>query len=406
MVVLGVVGALGARAVGAQGFPRDSAGLTLDAAVSAALRQNYDVRIAQAGIDSARAERRIAGAIPNPSYAGIPNAPYQYSASVPIDVGPQRIYRTRASAIGAEATRFDARDVARQVTLAVQRAYYDVLLADARQRLAADRRDLVRQIAASDSARVRAGDIAERNLVRDEVELVRADAERVRAGVDAQNARLTLQGLMGVERPDTALTLAGTLAYRPVPVDTLAALLPAAMRRRPDVAAANARVMQGQTNRRLAAAALVPIPQLSYVRQFTGSFDNGHAYAFGIGFEVPVFNQYGGQRERAAASATAADYANARLAAQVARDVTSALNGLEAQRALALRYDAGLVTKVAQNVEASRYAYARGATSLLDVLDAVRAQQDVLTDYYTALHDYWIAAFALQAAVGGDAGGR
>ena len=43
------------------------------------------------------------------------------------------------------------------------------------------------------------------------------------------------------------------------------------------------------------------------------------------------------------------------------------------------------------------------ATSLLEVLevlDAVRAQQDVLTDYYGALHDYWIAVFGLHAARG------
>lgn len=392
------VSVVGVRSMHAQVPGRP--GLTLTAAVDAALRQSFEVRIARAAIDSARAERRIAGALPNPSYAGIPNAPYQYSASVPIDIGPQRVYRTRASALGADAARDDARDVSRQLTFAVQRAYYDALLADARTRLAADRRDVVGQIAASDSARVRAGDIAERNLVRDEVELVRADAERVRAAVDAQTARLTLQGLMGSDRPDTALVLADTLSYRPVRVDALAALLPAAMRARPDVAAASTRVTQGATNRRLAAASLVPIPQLTYVRQFSGGFDNGHAYAFGVGFEIPLLNQYGGQRERATASAAAAGYASERLTAQVARDVTSALATVQAQRALVERYEAGLIAKVAQNVAALRYAYTRGAVSLLEVLDALRAQQDVLTDYSVAIHDYWIGVFALRAAVG------
>ncbi|NUP71535.1 MAG: hypothetical protein HOQ16_09995, partial [Gemmatimonadaceae bacterium] len=59
-----------------------------------------------------------------------------------------------------------------------------------------------------------------------------------------------------------------------------------------------------------------------------------------------------------------------------------------------------VLDKVAQNVEATRYAYSRGATSLLELLDALRAQQDVTTDYYTALHDLRVAASALEAAQG------
>ena len=59
-----------------------------------------------------------------------------------------------------------------------------------------------------------------------------------------------------------------------------------------------------------------------------------------------------------------------------------------------------MIAKVEQNVEATRYAYSRGATSLLEVLDALRAQQDVMTDYYTALHDYWVSVAAVDAAQG------
>ena len=45
-------------------------------------------------------------------------------------------------------------------------------------------------------------------------------------------------------------------------------------------------------------------------------------------------------------------------------------------------------------------AYLLSQWSLLEVLDALRAQQDVMTDYYTALHDYWIAVAVLRAAQG------
>ena len=151
---------------------------------------------------------------------------------------------------------------------------------------------------------------------------------------------------------------------------------------------------------RLAASAMVPVPQLSYVRQSTAPFESGHYYAFGIGIEIPILNQYRGERERAAAGRDAASYARRRVEAQASREVRTALAEFRAQQALVKQYEAGVITKVVQNVDATRYAYTRGATSLLEVLDALRAQQDVMTDYYTALHDYLVAADALQAAQG------
>src|ERR1700738_1424444 len=89
-----------------------------------------------------------------------------------------------------------------------------------------------------------------------------------------------------------------------------------------------------------------------------------------------------------------------RLEAQASREVRTALAEFRAQEALVKQYEAGVIGKVAQNVEATRYAYSRGAVSLLEVLDALRAQQDVMTDFYTALHDSWVAAHPLRAAQG------
>jgi len=48
----------------------------------------------------------------------------------------------------------------------------------------------------------------------------------------------------------------------------------------------------------------------------------------------------------------------------------------------------------------ARYAYAAGATSLVDLFDALRTQSAVRADYATALHDYRVSAFALRRATG------
>ena len=78
----------------------------------------------------------------------------------------------------------------------------------------------------------------------------------------------------------------------------------------------------------------------------------------------------------------------------------AALAEFRIQRTLVERYQTGVLAAVTESVDATRYAYNRGADSLLDVIDAIRAQQDARDDYSLALHDYWVSVYALNAAAG------
>lgn len=400
---------LGARGLGAQ-RPDDASsyagtqvshGITLQAAITLALRHNPDMMIARSLVDSARSEHRIARALPNPTLFGNPNTPYQYGISIPLDVSPARVYRSRSTAVGVQAVEADRADVGRQTTLAVARAFFDVLLTRERERLATERRDQVRRLLAADSLRVRTGDLPRQNLARSEVEMARSDADVARSEVDFQLARTSLRGLIGTPHDDTSFAVLGTLDYRRLdpPPDSLLAI---AFSHRPDLVASAYRVTQSRVAERSAAALNVPVPVLSFVRQYTAPFESGHYYSLGLSFELPSVNLHGGERARAAAGAEIAAAVHQRVEVQLDRDVNASLAQFRIQRTLVERFEAGLLSRVDASVEAARYAYSRGATSLLDVLDAVRSQQDVRTDYYTALHDYWVSAFALNAAVGTD----
>ncbi|MEO7084119.1 MAG: TolC family protein [Gemmatimonadaceae bacterium] len=381
--------------------PSHPAGVSLREAIAAALLNNPDVLLARAAVDSARAERRIAGALPNPTLATVPNSPFQYSASIPLDITPARLYRGRAATLGVDASNADGRDARRQITFAVVRSFYDLLLAEKRRDLSSERRDAVHQVLVADSTRVRSGEIASHNLARSEVEMARADADFARADVDVQSARFTLEALMGERRADTSFAVNGSLDYRGLQPksDSLVAI---ALASRPDLQASLARVDQSHAAKQLTSSLLIPVPVLSYVRQYTAPFDNGRFSAIGLSFELPSLDLFGGQRSRASAAEESARLARRRIEIQVERDVASALAEFRIQGALVERYRGGLLDHVEESVKAARYAYARGATSLLDVLDAVRSQQDVQVDYFTALHDYWLSVYGLNAAVGVD----
>jgi cobalt-zinc-cadmium efflux system outer membrane protein len=374
---------------------------TLRDVLDVALRQNPDILAARLKGDSAFAEQRIARALPNPTVATLTGVPFQYSATEALDLGPQRVFRTKAASRGTEAARYDLDDVTRQVAFSVRQSYYDVLLSQALRDLAVERRDIFRQVLAADSARLRSGDVPERNVTTSEVQLARAEADLTRADANVHGARLALQLLMGVPAPDTGFTVTGELRYQAVqiPADSLAAIAEA---ERPDVRAADTRVTQSRALSSLATSSLVPTPEITLSYQPAAPYTTGSNYAIGVGLSLPLFYWYGGERARSRAGLEAAEVASRRIRAQVGNDVATALDGLRAAQGLAERYASGLLAKAQAALETARYAYRAGANGLLDVLNAVQTYSDTKADYYTAVHDYWVSVHAVGRAVGRD----
>jgi len=383
---------------------------TLHDVVRIAITQNPAIVTARFQVDSAHAERRIAKEYPNPTASVIPGVPFQYGLSDDLDVGPTRFYRVKAATIGLDATRSTLADVQRTVVFAVRQAFYDLLLANALDTLSADERGIYRQLLGADSVRLRTGDAPASDVVTSELNLARADAAASRARANVRSARLALQLLMGVTHPDTGFQVEGSLRYQPVdaPVDRQDTLLAIAQAERPDVRAAQLQLDQSRALRKETGWLLLPTPNLGLSWQpgtpYPGAFPFGEhsQFTLALGLPIPLFNQYGGEREKAKAGVAVATVA-ARESRRVAEsDVIQATDSVRAAAVLAGLYQGGLLEKTQQAVANARFAYQHGAISLLDLLDAIRTNQDIRTEYLTAVHDYWVAVFSLDRAVGRD----
>src|SRR2546422_7309226 len=379
---------------------------TLERVLAVALRQNADILTARLRVDSAHGEQQIARAIPNPVLNSAPNQPWQYTVTLPLDVTPLRFLRTRAAGRGADAARSDVADVVRQVSFAVRQAFYDLMLAERQRELAGERREIFRQLLTADSTRLRSGDIAQRDVTRAEGEYARAEADLLRAAAQRHAARLTRQLRVRDAAPDTGFAVTGELAYRPVaiPVESLSAV---AASLRPDVRAAQQRVAQSEALSTLAGRLWIPLPQVTFSHS-SGPFDrgelfsNGTANAVGFGFTMPFLYWNGGERERSRAGLQQAQVASRRVQAQVATDLAMALDAYRSARGLAERYEGGLLAQADSALEMARYAYRAGTASLIDLLDAIRTYADTRADYNVAVHDYWVAVYGLDRAVGKD----
>jgi cobalt-zinc-cadmium efflux system outer membrane protein len=117
---------------------------------------------------------------------------------------------------------------------------------------------------------------------------------------------------------------------------------------------------------------------------------------------LPLLYWNGGEREKGRAALEGAQLNATRLQAQAANDVATALDAYRSARGLAERYEGGLLERARTVLETARYAYGTGAISLLELLDAIATWSDTRSDYYTALHDYWVSVYAVERAVGRD----
>jgi cobalt-zinc-cadmium efflux system outer membrane protein len=168
------------------------------------------------------------------------------------------------------------------------------------------------------------------------------------------------------------------------------------------LAAASLRAAQSSAAFSLARANLLPVPIAGVAYQPAQPFASGSRYAPAVGVTVPLLYVFRGEQARARAAAAAAVVASERTKLQVRSDVSLALDSYLAARELANRYACGLLADATSALEAAQYAYDRGATSLLDLLEAIRAYGDTRSDYFTAVHDYWVSVFALERAAGDD----
>ena len=375
--------------------------LTLAAAVSFAIRHNPDLAMARIRADSAVAEVRIARAYPNPQLQSSPGLPSQYSVTIPVDIGPQRHYRVSSQQQVVSAVAHDTSDIRRQLLFAVRQTYCDAQLSAALNEIALEEREIVRQLLAGDSARLSAGAIPLRDVVKSKVELARAEAVVARAAANARATRVALQIVMGVVRPDTALVIADTLVATElwVPSDSVIAR---AATNRPDLLAAIDRVHARSSDVSFARSLLLPTPNVGVVTQPHDPFISGSHYGLAVGLGLPLVNWFSGERSRAASSLVLAEEARDRQSIQIRGEVMTTLDSLNTSRALLYRYQAGVLALSDSALTMARYAYTAGATSLVDLFDALRTQSAVRADYVTALHDYRVSVFALRRATGAE----
>jgi outer membrane protein, heavy metal efflux system len=364
--------------------------------------------VAQATDELAQARSRTAGLLANPALSWaretVDTGPTAgqgsqdlFTASIPIDIARPLAIRSLVASEGAW-MRAEASLSRTDGVLAALLAYYDVVLAERRvevlSQAVSNLEEAARVLARREAAGTASGYESTRHAIAGE--LTRSHLAEARGALTAAKARLG--GLLGV--PPESLRVATALDLIS-PSDEAALARGRGASRQAVQRARESLQLAGEAEDR-AAWAWRPALELGGGVKRANNFgdDDGYGYVLGLSFSVPLFDHGQAQREQAEAQRALATARSEALTRTIDADVQSALATFRTARAELTRFESQISGQIEALLTAAQSGYREGERTIVELLDAQRAQTDVAERRLSLLGTAKHAEARLRAAAG------
>jgi cobalt-zinc-cadmium efflux system outer membrane protein len=317
-----------------------------------------------------------------------------------IEFPGKRGVRGRIAAAEADQTLADLEAVRLDLAYEVTDAFYALLLARERLRLASEDASLSGEFLAQTRLKHETGDVGLVEVLRAEVEAARAEGVVRRAASDVDLARARLGLLLG--RPaGPPLEIRGALESPPVPPgDDLAVLQERALSKRPELLRLSLAVARASLLHSQAKKTYLPDFEVGVARHRI----SGEPTTWDVTLEasVPLFfwQPKRGEIAEASASRTAAEQEAEHVRRSIRLEVEEAWRRLETARDQIRRFETGILEKAEQSHEMFAFAYAEGEIEGLELIAARRTLLETRQAYAEALYESGVATAALTRAVG------
>jgi outer membrane protein, heavy metal efflux system len=338
----------------------------------------------------------------DPFPGGPPHGPFAYwlpSATVSYlhERAHKRELRTesakQATAIGVS----QQQDLERNLLFSLRGAFVGTLQAKAVLQFAKDNLEYYDHVLKISRDRFEAGDIAQIDLDRLELQRVQYESDLQTAEVNLRTAKIQLLTLLNDRTPVERFDVVGVFDFSDQ-IEALDTYRQIALDTRPDLKAAVQSVAMAQTNYKLAEANGSTDP--------TFSFDVGRnppidAYiGVGVNFPLRIFDRNQGEKLRTKIDITRNERLREAAQAQVFSDVDSAHATLNSNLILLRPYKRKYLAQAVRVRDTIFFSYQHGGASLLDFLNAESDYRSVQLNYVNLVGSYLMAAAQLNLAVG------
>jgi cobalt-zinc-cadmium efflux system outer membrane protein len=385
--------------------------ITLDEAIQMALQHNHNLLAARTTIQQSRAEEITGNLRPNPTLLGdaeylSPSHPttdylsnaseFDLGVSYLFERGKKRQHRLQAAKDITAQTRSLVADNERSLSFSVATQFVNAQLAESTLDLAQQDLKSLQQTVDVSEIRYKTGAISEDDQLKIKLQLLQFETDFQQALLAKTQALSDLRQLLGYESVSADYDVAGQFDYQAVK-GNVEDMQSRALQNRPDLRAAQ----QGVT----AAKSQYELQKAIAKTDITGQVNYTHvsglntASFFGS-IPLRVFDRNQGEIMRTGFAITQAQEQQKAASEQVMTDVHDAYEGLRTNDKVVTLYRSGYLDVAQKDRDISEYAYKRGATSLLDFLDAERSYRATQLAYRQALAAYLLAIEQLREAVG------
>ncbi|SDD74935.1 outer membrane protein, cobalt-zinc-cadmium efflux system [Cupriavidus sp. YR651] len=398
--------------------PPAKATLTLAQARLDALRCNRDIISARRGEEASQADIEIASQRPNPVLSlGVANINPHLgvgsgnlrSKTVDSTLRVDQVIETankgnlrvdaarKASAAVGEQTQAV---VAQQIG-AVDQAWYEAVVSQTRVEVLTETVGLYGRTQQANETRLKSGDVSRADVTKLQLETLRAQNDLRAAQADHVSDKAALAAAIGVPGTllDNRLVPDWPTVDAPVPpID------PEVLQRRPDVTAAEARLAAASAARDLARAGRVPDVTVGaqaehYPVSEANTTGSGNSYGVFVSIPLYVRHSYGGEARRAEVDYYAALDDRNRILLSAQNDIERLRSQLDAARGSLQQMRESVLPAAESVANSAEFAYSKGASGVLDLLDARRALRQTRLDAVEAQGNYAKALSAYLTAL-------
>ena len=373
---------------------------------------NPTLRAGQLAIDEARTLETTAYLRPNPDvvvtldqFAPFTGNPYRplgsvlplVSASYLHERQNKRELRLGAARKGTAIVTSQQDDLARNLLFGLRNAYVMTLQQKATLAVAKENLAYYDKFLGVSRDRLKAGDIAQVDLLRLELQRVQYATDVQTAEVNVRTAKIQLLNLLNDRAPVDQFDVTGTFDFSEnlMPLDEFRQL---ALASRPDLRLALQAVEKARADHALALANGSADPVFSVD---TGRNPPIPAYiGFSVNIPLRIFDRNQGEKERTAIDIRRNQHLQEAATAQVFSDVDSSFTTLNGSLVLLRPYKATYLEQAAKVRDTIAFAYQRGGASLLDFLSAENEYRSIRLSYLNLVGSYLTAASQLNLAVG------
>jgi outer membrane protein, heavy metal efflux system len=382
--------------------------------IGIAIERNPVVAGAIAVIDQSTGQRTAAGAYPNPTVHGdggrgflrdagpltgpLPQSATEYMAgfSQPFEWPAKRAARQRAAEAGLAGASVGLIETRLNLTADVKVAFYELLLAQQDLDLARNNLAIMEDVRRIVAVRVRLGEAPQFELIKAEVEVLKANQAVTRGENTVRVNRVILDTLTGgVLGSSYAVT--GDFQVYPRDLD-LGRLTARSMQEHPSIHRLARTIDQADRTIEFERQARVPNVSLntSYTREY-----GREGFDVGLSVPAPIWYQRQGEIAGSLGAKRREEAELLRTRNELTRQVNQYFQDAQTTAKLIEVLEKGLLRQAEEALRIAKLSFQQGAASLLEVLDAQRVQRQIVFDYAQARFELSVALARLERAVGG-----